>query len=102
MTKTLRDWSATPDCTRDKSLDLQTQEADGEDVHRQAKFAQTPSARKKWLATNSLDDQAANRHDVRADQRPRAEGGDDVQRHGTTQIDQSDEHREGVGEEDCI
>lgn len=86
----------------EEQLDLQTQEADREEIDRQAKLAQTPSSWKERLSSNTLDDQTADRDNVRADQRSRSQGGDDVEGDGTSQVDQGDEHRKDIGEYDCV
>lgn len=80
--------------------EAQGHEEDRDDINWQSPLTQAPAAWKQWLTTETLEDDAADRDNVRAEERTGAERGDDVQRDFAAQIDEREKHTEDVGRSD--
>ena len=80
--------------------EAQGHEEDRDDINWQSPLTQAPAAWKQWLTTETLEDNAADRNNVRAEERSSAERSDNVESDCTAQVDQREKHAEDVGRSD--
>lgn len=77
--------------------EAQSHEEDRDNINWQSPPTQAPAAWKQCFATETLEDDTADRDNVRAEERTGAERGDDVQRDFAAQVDEREKHAEDVG-----